>query len=110
MLDANGDGAVSLQDLEALSIQYLCGEGMLSNTTSSQVGNRIDSSQYSSSPYQKIQSKDYGNTNLIQNSQQSSKLDSEGYNLGSYNQYGSGSQYNDQSNMNSGYNQYAKNQ
>jgi hypothetical protein len=61
-------------------------------------------------PYQKIQSNHYGNSYLIQNSQQSSKFGSEGYNTGSYNQYGSGLQYNDQSYVNSGYNQYAKNQ
>lgn len=41
VLDANGDGAVSLQDLEALSVQYLCGDGVLANVGSSQVGNKF---------------------------------------------------------------------
>ncbi len=41
VLDANGDGAVSLQDLEALSVQYLCGEGVLANVGSSQVASKF---------------------------------------------------------------------
>ena len=29
MLDANGDGSVSLSDLETLAVSYLCGDGIL---------------------------------------------------------------------------------
>ncbi len=39
-MDANGDGAVSLQDLETLAVQYLCGDGVLGNVSASQVANK----------------------------------------------------------------------
>jgi hypothetical protein len=77
VLDANGDGAVSLQDLEALSVQYLCGEGVLANT-GSLAGNRFDSSQFSASSYQNVQKNDITSTNLNQKAQRSSKYDTQG--------------------------------
>lgn len=118
VLDANGDGAVSLEDLQTLAVQYLCGDGVLGGVGSSQVGNKYSESEYSSSSYQNIQNNDYSNYGVpSQNAQRSSKYENEGaqnQNYSSYNQYSSGSQYNDQytnsaNNPYGGYQDYAYN-
>ena len=93
VLDANGDGAVSVQDLETLAVQYLCGDGVLGNVSSSQVAIKYGESQYSASSYQNVQSNDYTNYGLNQNAPKPIKLESEqAYNYTSKNQYLSGSQ------------------
>ena len=107
VLDANGDGAVSVQDLETLAVQYLCGDGVLGNVSSSQVPSKYGESQYSESSYQNVQSNDYTSYGLNQNAPKPSKFESEGaYNYISDNQYSSGSQYNEQAFTNTAYNQY----
>lgn len=107
VLDANGDGAVSVQDLETLAVQYLCGDGVLGSAGISQVGSKYADSQYSASSYQNVQSNDYTSYGSNVNAPKQSKFESEGaYNYGSSNQYSSGSQYNEPAYTNTAYNQY----
>lgn len=61
VLDANGDGAVSLADLEALAVQYLCGEGVLGGMSTSKASGGVFGSHYSSSSYQNKPASDYLN-------------------------------------------------
>lgn len=90
-----------------MAVQYLCGEGVLGNVGTSQVANNYSESQYSSSSYQNVPVNDYTSYNTNQNAQRSSKFESEGaFNYGNYNQYGSGSQYNEQSYTNTANNAY----
>ena len=57
----NEDGAVSLNDLETLAVQYLCGEGVLSGLNTSKASGGFNTSSYSSSSYQNKASNDYMN-------------------------------------------------
>lgn len=61
VLDANGDGAVSLADLESLAVQYLCGDGVLSGLNTSKASGGFVGSHYSSSSYQNKPASDYLN-------------------------------------------------
>lgn len=71
ILDANGDGVVSLNDLETLAVQYLCGEGVLGGLNTSKASGGFNGSQFSSSSFQNKNANDYLNYTTSQNAKQS---------------------------------------
>ena len=70
VLDANGDGAVNLADLEALAVQYLCGDGVLSGLNKSKASEGVfNQSNYSGSSLPNKAGNDYLNYSSSQNVQ-----------------------------------------
>ena len=107
VLDANGDGAVSLQDLETLAVEYLCGNGVLGETgLGSKATGGFNESQYSAGSYQAVA----GNTSVndyTSYAQTGSRAKVESQDSYNYGGYLSGSQYgNEQNYTNSAYNAY----
>jgi len=90
VLDANGDGAVSLNDLETLAVQYLCGDGVLSGLNTSKASGGFNASSYSSSSYQNKTNNDYLNYTSSLGTKQPQNIEKS-----NFNSYGLGSQYSD---------------
>ncbi len=96
---------MNLADLEALAVQYLCGDGVLSGLGTSKASGGFNQSNYSGSSFQnKTVTNDYLNYSSSNNVQRSSQVEP----VNTYNNYTSGSQYtNEQYNSSSGKNNYS---